>query len=222
MNILHYRDIEIPVTETFLFGTLAIPEHAAAVVIFSGGSGSSRKNAWNQKIAQQLQQHSIGTLLFDLLTEEEDKNYYNRFNIDLLSHRLIAVTKWLSEQDDTQNCRIGYFGTTTGAASAIKAAAVLPGVGAVVSCGGRPDLAIDVLQKVTTPVLLMAGRLDYDVLQLNEVAYAFLKGEKKMKILDGASHLFEEENALENVAGEAISWFEKYLIHVESNRKVYV
>jgi putative phosphoribosyl transferase len=120
MDFTHHREIQIPVTETLLEGELVVPDHAEAIVIFAHGSGSSRNSKRNQMVAQKLQQHNIGTLLLDLLTEEEDKDYGNRFNIELLSKRLVDVTKWLSEQKDTRHCQIGYFGASTGAASALK------------------------------------------------------------------------------------------------------
>lgn len=223
MKTSYHEEIQIPLIEARLTGDLTIPAGAEAIVIFSHGSGSSRKSARNQMVARRLQEHKMGTLLFDLLTEEEDKNYYNRFNIELLTKRLVAVTKWLSGQKEAKNYRFGYFGASTGAASALKAAALLPQTCAVVSRGGRPDLALDALGKVKAPVLLLVGSLDYDVIQLNEVAYEYLECEKKLKIIDGASHLFEEAGKLDLVADEAIEWFEKYLMHIkEPNNHIYV
>ncbi len=219
----YHKEVLIPVLNAELEGELTIPKGAKGIVVFSHGSGSSRKSARNQMVAQRLHQHNFGTLLFDLLTEEEDKRYLNRFNIDLLSVRLIAVTEWLSAQKEFSVYKIGYFGASTGAASALKAASIFPKISAVVSRGGRPDLAMDVLDKIKAPVLLIVGSLDYDVIQLNNTAYGKLKCEKKLKIIDGASHLFEEEGTLDKVAEEAIQWFEKNLISVnKSNTEIYV
>lgn len=224
MKHAYHKEILIPVLKNIeLEGELIIPEDAKAIVIFSHGSGSSRKSLRNQMVARRLQQNNIGTLLFDLLTEQEDRDYYNRFNINLLTERLISVTEWLSAQKEFSGYNIGYFGASTGAASALNAAAVLPQVSAVVSRGGRPDLAMDALPKVTIPVLLIVGSLDYDVILLNDEAYAKLKCEKRLKIINGASHLFEEEGTLDKVADEAIEWFQKYLIAVNKiNKQEYV
>ena len=224
MKHYYHKEILIPVLKNIeLEGELTIPEEAKAIVIFSHGSGSSRKSERNQMVARRLQQQNIGTLLFDLLTEQEDRDYYNRFNIDLLTERLIEVTEWLCAQKEFSAYKIGYFGASTGAASALNAAAVLPQVSAVVSRGGRPDLAMDQLPKVTVPVLLIVGSLDYDVILLNDKAYAELSCEKRLKIIDGASHLFEEEGTLDEVADEAIDWFQKYLTSVnKQNRQLYV
>lgn len=191
-----------------------IPKGAEAIVIFSHGSGSSRKSPRNQMVAQRLQQHNIGTLLFDLLTEDEDTNYFNRFDIDLLTLRLVKATQWLEALPEAHGCNLGYFGASTGAASALKAAAALPQVRAVVSRGGRPDMAINVLHQVKAAVLLLVGSLDYDVIALNDKAYGHLTCEKKLKIISGASHLFAEPGTLDRVAEEAIGWFEKYMIPV--------
>lgn len=222
MNPPYKHEIDIPVTSVRLKGDLDVPKNAKAIVVFVHGSGSSRNSPRNQMIALRLRQHNIATLLFDLLTEEEEQNYYNRFNIDMLASRLIAVTEWLMVQETVHGLRVGYFGASTGAAAALKAASVLPQIDAIVSRGGRPDLAMGALQKVAAPVLLVVGGKDYDVLQLNDVAYAFLKCEKKLKVIDGASHLFEEGDTLSRVADEAIAWFEKYLIVAEPIKREYV
>ena len=146
---------------------------------------------------------------------EEDKYYNNRFNIDLLTKRLAGATEWLEELPAAKDCRIGYFGASTGAASALKAATMLPQVEAVVSRGGRPDLAMESLSKVTAPTLLVVGSLDYDVLQLNKEAYIQLECEKKLEVVEGATHLFEEPGKMEIVSELAGNWFEKYLTTVK-------
>ena len=157
---------------------------------------------------------NFGTLLFDLLTEEEDKYYYNRFNIDLLTKRLAGATEWLEKFPAANDCRIGYFGASTGAASALQAAAHLPHIGAVVSRGGRPDFAMDHLQSVEAPTLLIVGRLDTDVLELNKEAYSKLQCEKELEVVEGATHLFEEPGKMEIISELAAAWFEKYLSHI--------
>jgi len=165
-------------------------------------------------VAKSLQDKNFGTLLFDLMTEEEDRNYYNRFDIDLLTKRLAGATEWLEKFPAAKDCRIGFFGASTGAASALQAASYLPQIGAVVSRGGRPDLAMAHLPKVEAPTLLIVGSLDYDVLQLNKAAYEKLKCEKKLEVVEGATHLFEEPGKMEIISELAGKWFEKYLSHI--------
>ncbi len=209
---MNTKEITIPVLNNELQGALTIPEEADSIVIFSHGSGSSRKSSRNQMVARLLQAHHIGTLLFDLLTEDEDRNYLNRFNIDLLTERLIAVTRWVKTNMGISRLSIGYFGASTGAASALRAAARLPDIKAVVSRGGRPDMALEVLHKVKAPVLLIVGSRDIDVLEMNKKAYSHLTCEKQLKLIEGATHLFEEPGTLDKVAEDAIEWFEKYLV----------
>jgi dienelactone hydrolase len=211
MNFRFHNEITIPVGKIILTGELIIPLKAEAVIIFSHGSGSSRFSSRNQMVAKYLHEKNFGTLLFDLLTEDEDRHYYNRFDIDLLTKRLAGVTEWLEKQPAAKDCRIGYFGASTGAASALKAAAVLPQINAVVSRGGRPDLAMEDLHQVEAPTLLIVGSLDYDVLQLNKKAYQQLKCEKKLEVVEGATHLFEEKGKMDIVSELAGNWFEKYL-----------
>ncbi|MGZ5242369.1 MAG: dienelactone hydrolase family protein [Bacteroidia bacterium] len=195
-----------------LTGDITIPPTAGALVLFSHGSGSSRLSPRNRFVAEKLQDKNIGTFLFDLLTEEEDEVYENRFNIDLLTERLIEVTHWAKSQELMRLFKFGYFGASTGAASALKAAAELGNtISAVVSRGGRPDLAIPEIKKVTSPTLLIVGGLDYGVIELNEKAAAELKGVKKLVIVEGATHLFEEPGKLEEVSALAADWFTKYL-----------
>lgn len=211
MDIRFHKEVSIPIGKVTVEGELIIPLKSKAIVIFSHGSGSGRFSTRNRAVAKYLQQKNMGTLLLDLLTPEEDKLYSNRFDIDLLTKRLAGATEWLERLPAAKDCRIGYFGASTGAASALKAAAYLPGISAVVSRGGRPDLAMDVLEKVEAPTLLIAGSLDYDVLQLNKEAYIQLNCEKKLEVIDGATHLFEESGTMEKVCEKAGEWFEKYL-----------
>lgn len=211
MDIRFHKEVGIPVGKIMLKGELFIPLKAKAIIIFSHGSGSSRFSKRNQMVAKYLHEKYFGTLLFDLLTEEEDQHYHNRFDIDLLTKRLTDATEWMERLPAAKDCRIGFFGASTGAASALKAAAHLPHIGAVVSRGGRPDLAMNNLPKVEAPTLLIVGSLDYDVLQLNKEAYIQLECEKKLEVVDGATHLFEESGKMEIVSELAGNWFEKYL-----------
>ena len=205
-------DLDIPLASVTLKGDLIVPENATGIVIFSHGSGSSRFSSRNKMVAELIQQHHIGTFLFDLLTEEEDEINENRFNIDLLSDRLIATTQWLMEQESTKELPIGYFGASTGAASALRAAAHFKQkIKAVVSRGGRPDLAISDLPQVTAPTLLIVGSLDIPVISMNKMAYDTLEAPKEMKIIEAATHLFEEPGKLQEVADLAIDWYKKHL-----------
>ncbi len=205
-------EIDIPLSTVSLKGELVIPEHAIGIVIFSHGSGSSRSSPRNRAVAELIQQHGIGTFLFDLLTEPEDAIYENRFNIDLLASRLIQATEWIKQSKDSSGLPIGYFGASTGAASALRAAAYFEKeVKAVVSRGGRPDLALNVLHLVTAPTLLIVGQLDVPVIKINKEAFDELKTIKEMKIIPGATHLFEEPGKLMEVAKLAISWYLEYL-----------
>ena len=212
MKFRCHNEVTVPFGNIQLKGQLIIPEEAKAVVIFSHGSGSSRFSPRNQMVADYLHHKQLGTLLFDLLTEEEDQEYNNRFNIGLLTGRLITATTWLEQREVMKDCRIGYFGASTGAASALRAASILPQVAAVVSRGGRPDLAMDALSNVKAPTLLIVGSLDHDVLRLNRQAYFQLQCEKEFKIVKGATHLFEESGTMRQVCEHASDWFEKYLM----------
>lgn len=208
-----FKDIiHVPVESIHLTGELIIPKDAKSLILFSHGSGSSRISPRNNYVARRLQEANMGTFLFDLLTEEEDLVYSNRFNIDLLTKRLIAVTKWILKLPLTKDFTIGYFGASTGAASALMAAAALgETVKAVVSRGGRPDLAMPVLDKVKASTLLIVGSLDLGVVELNQQAYQKLKCIKRIVIIDGATHLFEEPGKLEEVANHASKWLKKQL-----------
>jgi dienelactone hydrolase len=204
--------VHIPIDSIKLEGSLALPRQASGLVIFAHGSGSSRFSPRNNLVARVLREAGIGTLLMDLLTEEEDTVYRTRFNIDLLTERLIQATRWLQEQPHTKDLVIGYFGASTGAAAALKAtAAVGSTIGAVVSRGGRPDLAEEALARVQSPTLLIVGGNDDIVIKLNRDAYARLKGKKQLVIVPGATHLFEEPGTLEKVAQLATDWFKQYL-----------
>jgi dienelactone hydrolase len=205
-------EINIQISEDIqLKGNLTVPNEPDILVIFSHGSGSSRFSPRNNHVAGILNKNNIATLLTDLLTENEDKDYENRFNIDLLTERLISVTNYVSELSDLKNLPLGYFGASTGAASALKAAARLSKINAVVSRGGRPDLANSKLMEVKAPTLLIVGGFDTDVIIMNEHAYSKLKCEKEIVIVKGATHLFEETGKLDEVADLAMSWFKNHL-----------
>jgi alpha/beta superfamily hydrolase len=211
MDLRFHKEVNIPIGNVTLKGELRIPQKATAIIIFSHGSGSSRFSKRNQMVAKYLNEKDFGTLLFDLLTEEEDVDHSVRFDIGLLTKRLAGATEWLEKFPAANNCRIGYFGASTGAACALRAAAVLPNICAVVSRGGRPDLAMEDLHSVETPTLLIVGSLDYDVLKLNMKAFTKLKCEKNLKVVQNASHLFEEPGTMKKVCELAYHWFEKYL-----------
>lgn len=207
------KSVQIPVNSVVLEGDLNIPEGAQAVVIFAHGSGSSRLSSRNRFVARVLNDEGIGTLLFDLLTREEDTVYENRFDIDLLTDRLKEAAIWLKAQPETSNIGIGFFGASTGAAAALRAAANLEAeIGAVVSRGGRPDMAEKALGQVQAPTLLIVGGYDDMVIGLNEQAYRLIKAEKELKIVPGATHLFEEPGTLEEVARAAAEWFKRHLL----------
>lgn len=208
------EEIEIQLKDVSLMGNLNIPMRSDSIVIFAHGSGSSRHSSRNRYVADVLNDAGFSTLLFDLLTTQEDQNYSNRFEIELLSERLVEVTHWLQARPDF-DLNIGYFGASTGAAATLEAAALLgDAVRAVVSRGGRPDLAMYNLPIVKCPTLLIVGGLDNEVIKLNRKAYKELKAEKELVIIDGATHLFEEPGKLEEVSGYATRWFLKHLRHV--------
>ncbi|UQD57713.1 dienelactone hydrolase family protein [Flavobacterium sp. K5-23] len=204
-------EINIPLSNVTLKGNLVIPKNAIGIVIFSHGSGSSRFSPRNNYVAKMFHRSNIGTLLFDLLTEEEDEIYENRFNIDLLVSRLIEVTEWLMKNENTKGYPFAYFGASTGAASALRAAAYFGNtIKAVVSRGGRPDLGLSALALVTAPTLLIVGQMDVPVVIMNKQAYDEINTIKEMKTIPGATHLFEEPGALQEVAESAIDWYKKY------------
>lgn len=208
--------VSIPIGSITLEGTLGLPRDAGGMVLFAHGSGSSRHSPRNRSVARTLRHGGLATLLLDLLTVEEEQvdalDASLRFNIPLLADRLIGATDWVSEQVATRQMRVGYFGASTGAAAALIAAAKRPeAVAAIVSRGGRPDLAGSALPLVRAPTLLIVGGRDDVVITLNQQALAQLRVEKRLAIVPGATHLFEEPGALEQVAQLARLWFERYL-----------
>lgn len=204
--------VQISADSVTLEGMLVVPAKAEGMVLFAHGSGSSRHSPRNNFVAKVLRENGIGTLLIDLLSEREDTVYKTRFDIRLLTDRLTTATKWLMGQPQTKGLKIGYFGASTGAAAALEAAAALgPIIGAVVSRGGRPDLAGPVLGRVKAPTLLIVGGNDDVVIELNQQAYELLGGKKELIIIPGATHLFEEPGTLEEVARLAAEWFTRHL-----------
>jgi dienelactone hydrolase len=207
------KDMSIQFDSIVLPGMLNIPEQTKGLVIFAHGTGSSRLSPRNIFVADYLNRRNIGTLLFDLLTEEEDRVYQSRFDIDLISERLVKTTQWVLKNDQFRDLNLGYFGASTGSAAAFNAAVCLPEeIKAIVSRGGRPDLVINNLSEVKAPSLLIVGGLDDVVLELNYQAYENIRTAKKLVVIPGATHLFEEPGALESVSLEAGDWFEEYLI----------
>jgi putative phosphoribosyl transferase len=210
------REVRIPAGPASLEGELSIPAGASGVVLFAHGSGSSRHSSRNQYVARVIREADIGTLLFDLLTRDEEAvdlhTGHLRFDIGLLARRLVDATRWIAREAETRHLRVGYFGASTGGGAALVAAAELGAeIGAVVSRGGRPDLAGEALPRVQSPTLLIVGERDELVIQLNEEAYAQLRCEKQLRIVPRATHLFEERGALEEVARLATDWFRQHL-----------
>jgi pimeloyl-ACP methyl ester carboxylesterase len=216
-------EITIPLAGVRLGGELSLPSGAAGLVLFAHGSGSSRHSPRNQYVARTLQEEGLGTLLFDLLTAEEERaealTRHLRFNIPFLAERLAGATRWALNQAMARDLHAGFFGSSTGAAAALVAAAELgETISAVVSRGGRPDLAGEALERVTAPTLLIVGGDDTAVIELNEEAYNRLRCEKALRIVPGASHLFEEPGALEIVAKMAAEWFVNHFQPVRQRR----
>ncbi len=208
--------VQITAGGASLYGNLLIPDQAEGLVAFAHGSGSSRHSPRNQYVAQVLRNAGLATLLFDLLTLDEEAEDLitgkQRFDIGLLAQRLVGVTDWLQSNEQTHPLKLGYFGASTGAAAALVAAAERASVvGAVVSRGGRPDLAGPVLDRVKAPTLLIVGGHDIPVIEMNRQALAKLQVEKELVIIPGATHLFEEAGTLEQVAERASDWFVKHL-----------
>ncbi len=212
MSKARERLVHVPADGVLLEGALAIPPGARGIVLFAHGSGSSRHSPRNTFVAGVLRHGGLATLLIDLLSREEDAYYRSRFDIELLTRRLLAATEFLQRDSETKDLAVGYFGASTGAAAALEAAARLgPGIAAVVSRGGRPDLAHAVLPRVQAPTLLIVGENDHLVLDLNRDAYTRLSGVKELVSVPGATHLFEEPGALEEVARLASEWFRRHL-----------
>jgi dienelactone hydrolase len=213
--------VQVQADDVVLEGNLFVPANARGVVLFAHGSGSSRHSPRNRGVARVLQNAGLATLLVDLLTPEEEaidmRNAELRFDIGLLAERLIGATDWLEENPATRDLRVGYFGASTGAAAALVAAADRHEVGAVVSRGGRPDLAGSALPRVKARTLLIVGGDDLPVIELNREAFALMQCEKKMVIIPAATHLFEEPGALEEVARLARDWFMPYLLRAGSS-----
>lgn len=211
MEATVHKQVRINTGGVVLPGELLIPTHAKALIIFCHGSGSSYNSPRNQMVASYLRKQGFATLLFDLLTAAEDEYIGNRFNTDLLTQRLIGATRWAERQPEVQHAPIGYFGASTGAAAALQAAAQLPQVQAVVSRGGRPDLAGAALPQVRAAVLLIVGGNDGEVLRLNEKAAARLHCVHELTVVPGATHLFEEPGKLTQVALLALDWFRQHI-----------
>jgi putative phosphoribosyl transferase len=206
------EDVRIPIGGAVLPGELSIPADPIGVVLFAHGSGSSRRSPRNRHVAEVLNDGRFATLLFDLLSEDEDQGPDARFDIELLTDRLLRARHWIAGRSDLAHLRYGYFGASTGAAAALRAAAAEPlGVAAVVTRGGRPDLAFEALEQLVTPTLLIVGAGDPDVIDLNLSALERIRGEKRMAIIPGAGHLFDEPGALDRVAELARRWFESHL-----------
>jgi putative phosphoribosyl transferase len=219
------RLVRVAAGAVTLEGNLSLPKGAGGIVLFAHGSGSSRHSPRNRYVARLLNQAKLATLLVDLLTSDEEaidmRTAHLRFDIGLLAQRLVAVTDWLTEHPDTRQLRVGYFGASTGAAAALVAAAERPDVvGVVVSRGGRPDLAGHALARVRAPTLLIVGGNDFPVIDLNRAALAQLRCEKQLVIVPGATHLFEEPGALDEVARLAREWFERHLMQQHAHPSV--
>lgn len=205
------KEILIPVSGVQIAGILNVPSEAHGIVLFAHGSGSSRFSPRNALVARTLQEAKIATLLLDLLTPEEEADRDNVFDIDLLADRLEKVAEVIKKDPEFKGLPIGYFGASTGAAAALQAAAGKENIKAIVSRGGRPDMAMPYLPKVLAPTLLIVGGNDEEVITLNEAAFEKIEALKKLEIIPGATHLFEERGALEKVALLARDWFVKYL-----------
>ena len=204
--------VSIPVDDVELEGILDVPAGASGIVVFAHGSGSSRHSPRNNFVAEVIRDRGLGTLLFDLLIEEEDQLRENRFDIPLLTDRLVAATEWLRDRAETADLEVGYFGSSTGAASALRAAARRgEEIAAVVSRGGRVDMAEEVLDDVRAPTLLIVGGADTQVLGLNRDVLERLSCERELHVVEGAGHLFEGEGELEEVANVAADWFAAHL-----------
>jgi dienelactone hydrolase len=221
MEGVEERNVRIPAGSVMLDGDLRLPREARGVVLFAHGSGSGRHSPRNRFVAERLNDGRLATLLLDLLTPEEEqvdaRTAHLRFDIELLAGRLVAATDWLARLPDTRSLRVGAFGASTGAAAALVTAAERPfAVGAVVSRGGRPDLAEASLGRVRAPTLLIVGGDDVPVIELNRAAFGKRRGEKLLVTVPGATHLFEEPGALEAVARLARDWFERHLRPVEA------
>jgi len=212
------REVLIPSKGTTLLGTLAVPAAPTGVVAFAHGSGSSRSSPRNRRVATGLNEAGLATLLLDLLTVDEERDRRNVFDVSLLATRLVAATSWLETEPELYGLPVGYFGASTGAAAALWAAAEYPRAAAVVSRGGRPDLAAKRLHRVHAPTLLIVGGLDEVVLELNRSALELLSGHAELHVVPGATHLFEEPGALDEVTCLARDWFVRHLSEAGDDR----
>ena len=215
LELIEQRTVQVPAARYVLEGDLSVPAHARGVVLFAHGSGSSRFSARNRHVATLLQEHGFATLLLDLLTPNEEEldrlSGEYRFDIGRLAERLVGASEWLASEDSTATLALSMFGASTGGGAALVAAAELPErVAAVVSRGGRPDLAGDALERVVAPTLLIVGGNDDVVLELNRAALARLRATARLEVIPGATHLFEEPGTLDEVARHAAAWFETY------------
>lgn len=211
-ELAHLPIVHIPINSLELEGELFVPLKARGLVIFAHGSGSSRRSPRNNFVAQRLHKESLATLLVDLLSEEEDSDYRNRFDIPLLAERLTAITDWATHDERTEHLPIGYFGASTGAAAAMIAAeGAEAAVKAVVSRGGRVDLVYETAEVLSVPTLLIVGQEDYGVREANEEVFLTLTCKKELAVIPKATHLFEEPGTLERVAELAAQWFKEYL-----------
>jgi dienelactone hydrolase len=222
LSILREHEVQIPCAGVTLHGDVTIPAGAEGLVIFAHGSGSSRLSPRNRLVAGEMHRKGLATLLFDLLTPKEAASEARtgalRFNIPFLTERLVGATDWAQQEQELKDLTIGYFGASTGAAAALAAAAAIPQIQAVVSRGGRSDLAGEMVKRVEAPTLLIVGELDQPVIQWNEKTMEQLPGIKHLSLIDGASHLFEEPDTLEKVAELAASWFKLYLRKPNNSR----
>ncbi|MBI4947274.1 MAG: dienelactone hydrolase family protein [Bacteroidetes bacterium] len=220
-TLVEKETLKIHIDGVDVMADLCLPKNAQGIIIFSHGSGSSRLSPRNQFVAEMLNDAGFATLLFDLLTDKEASVFENRFNIDLLTKRLISVTDWVIRDQINDDLPIGYFGASTGAASALRAAAVFCNkIKVVVSRGGRPDLAMSELSLVTAPIQLIVGSEDHQVIELNKRAFGKIHSPKEFVIIKGATHLFEELGKLEEVAENATRWFDKHLVATENMKDV--
>jgi putative phosphoribosyl transferase len=218
LSALRQFDIGISCSGLILNGNVVTPAEAKGLVIFAHGSGSSRLSPRNRLVAGQMHRKGLATLLFDLLTPEEARASALRFNIPLLTRRLAAATRWAQQQTELKKMSIGYFGASTGAAAAIAAASAIPEIKAIVTRGGRADLAVDAASRIKSPTLLIVGDLDYPVVDWNREVFSRLSCTKDLSLIQGASHLFQEPGTLEQVAQQAAEWFETHLLNVNEGR----
>jgi putative phosphoribosyl transferase len=218
LSALRQFDIGISCSGLILNGNVVTPAEAKGLVIFAHGSGSSRLSPRNRLVAGQMHRKGLATLLFDLLTPEEARASALRFNIPLLTRRLAAATRWAQQQTELRKMSIGYFGASTGAAAAIAAASAIPEIKAIVTRGGRADLAVDAALRIKSPTLLIVGDLDYPVVDWNREVFSRLSCTKDLSLIQGASHLFQEPGTLEQVAQQAATWFETHLLNVNEGR----